>query len=612
MKARKAVVAIITLCILMSGVMYFVKTKSNEVKGSISNKEESEKEVRLVTVSPSTSELDNLESAEINSEEIYADNVHSGIHSSGFVYVSGKQLFDENGQEFRIKGMCFGNNVWQNPSTPTLTHHDKESYQELENLGFNTIRFYLNYRLFEDDMQPYVYKETAFEWLDQNIQWAQEHNIKLILNMHVPQGGFISAKSVKFWNDEENLSRYVALWCEIAKRYADEPTVLGYGLMNEPFLPKQDTEGKALDLYYGLMEKLTAKIREIDSNHIFFLERPYGIVDSKNKVDYVWGDTGSFRVISDKNTVYEFHFYEYTRFTSQGISWSSFEKDWYYGDDSIALLSGKRQYKGIMRENSTVDYDMTNNEWQCMESPLYNLQKYEDINAAYFLLYFSGLEEETTVYIDDIVIKEYDSKGQFVRDIYQYSFDTVTACSGWDMGKGTGGKCTYTQDVGHDKAGCEMITNAGGEYRLYKNESLYNYLPIKEGNKYKVSCWIRVDGQRQVIVQPSLQLLAVEKVYAMNREFLENKLRVYVKLGEEWNIPIYIGEFGTTSHIMGNEFGGEKWVEDVMDIFNEYSMNYSYHDYHEENYGLYTTPSTRERTQVNEYLYRVFETKVRE
>ena len=108
-----------------------------------------------------------------------------------------------------------------------------------------------------------------------------------------------------------------------------------------------------------------------------------------------------------------------------------------------------------------------------------------------------------------------------------------------------------------------------------------------------------------------MQLVSVDNVYALNRDFLENKLLTYVNIGKEKQVPVYIGEYGTTSHIMGNEFGGEKWVSDVMDIFNEYSLNYSYHDYHEENYGFYTTPATQERNALNEDLYQVFADKVK-
>ena len=60
----------------------------------------------------------------------------------GFISVSGKDLVDESGNEYLIKGMAFGNNVFQNPSSPSSFHHTESDYEVLANLGFNCVRFY--------------------------------------------------------------------------------------------------------------------------------------------------------------------------------------------------------------------------------------------------------------------------------------------------------------------------------------------------------------------------------------------------------------------------------------------------------------------------------------
>ena len=70
---------------------------------------------------------------------------------TGFIHADGKQLVDEDGKPYTIKGMAFGNEVWSNPSAEPTRHHDAESYQELAEMGFDSVRFYLNYGLFESD-----------------------------------------------------------------------------------------------------------------------------------------------------------------------------------------------------------------------------------------------------------------------------------------------------------------------------------------------------------------------------------------------------------------------------------------------------------------------------
>ena len=82
---------------------------------------------------------------------------------TGFITADGRILKDENGRQYIIKGMAFGNKVWDNPAEPPVNkHHTEESYEELADLGFNSVRFYLNYSLFENDASPYEYKESGF------------------------------------------------------------------------------------------------------------------------------------------------------------------------------------------------------------------------------------------------------------------------------------------------------------------------------------------------------------------------------------------------------------------------------------------------------------------
>ena len=136
---------------------------------------------------------------------------------TGFIHADGKQLVDEDGKPYTIKGMAFGNEVWSNPSAEPTRHHDAESYQELAEMGFDSVRFYLNYGLFESDSNPYTYREEGFAWLDKNIAWAKAAGIRLVLNMHYPQGGYQSqGDGTALWTEPENQKRLCALWTEIA------------------------------------------------------------------------------------------------------------------------------------------------------------------------------------------------------------------------------------------------------------------------------------------------------------------------------------------------------------------------------------------------------------
>ncbi len=108
------------------------------------------------------------------------------------IHVENRRIVTPDGRPFHIKGIAFGNEVWGNPSLPPVNHHGKEDYARIKSMGFNAVRFYLNYRIFEDDLFSFTYKNTGFNWLDKNIAWVKEQGIYLVLNMHVPQGGFQS------------------------------------------------------------------------------------------------------------------------------------------------------------------------------------------------------------------------------------------------------------------------------------------------------------------------------------------------------------------------------------------------------------------------------------
>lgn len=82
-----------------------------------------------------------------------------------------------------LKGVSLGNEVWANRALPT--DHAEIDFQRLADMGANSTRFLLNYLTFETD--------AGWAWIDQNVAWAKAHNIRLVFNMHVPQGSCISA-----------------------------------------------------------------------------------------------------------------------------------------------------------------------------------------------------------------------------------------------------------------------------------------------------------------------------------------------------------------------------------------------------------------------------------
>ena len=529
---------------------------------------------------------------------------------TGFLRVNGSNIIDENENPVQIKGIGMGNNVWYTQTSLPITDHDEESFEELAALGFNSVRFYLNASLFEKDNNPYIYDETAFQWLDENITWAKENGIRLLLNMHIPQGGKIDKDNTIFWENKEYQNRFVALWKEIATRYADEEGVLGYGLLNEPFVIECATTDESLDLYYELMESTAQAIRSVDNNHMLFVERPYGTLNPTNHTaNYVWGTTESFRLISDNNTVYEFHFYDMTEYTHQGLDWLVYPDKLVYDTDNVALLSGNRTFGKICK--NPVSVNTTSTEWQHVETDLIDMSD-ATANFGYWLPYLYNVGENGKVYLDNFTIKEYDENGTYLRDLNFTNFNTVIACAGWDVGTGGGGQYNYNATGGIDGTGCAQISNATATYRFYRQDGNVNInFPINTSHKYSVSADIKLENVLPTFaLELGIQTGNCENVYALDKEFLRSRLQPFFEFAEANNVPLYMGEFGITRHIMNDEYKGDLWVKDMFDLINEYDIGYSYHDYHEQNFGLYINDSREYRDIKNEQLYLILKNKV--
>ena len=248
------------------------------------------------------------------------------IDKGGILRRKGNLIVNEKGKEVWLKGVSFGNEVWSDNPLP-VNHHTEKDFERVASMGMNVVRFYLNYKTFEDDSKPYQYKEEGWQWIDQNIAWAKKNNVYLILNIHVPQGGFQSiGGGVMLWENFENQRRFKALWYNIAQRYATEPTIAGYDLLNEP------VTSQSIEQWQTLSQQLADTIRKADNNHVLIVERV-------NAVKMKWetfNDDQNFFLINDPNTMYTFHFYSPFKFTHQFATWANLGDGGKYPDETLS------------------------------------------------------------------------------------------------------------------------------------------------------------------------------------------------------------------------------------------------------------------------------------
>jgi hypothetical protein len=171
-------------------------------------------------------------------------------------------------------------------------HCTKEDIDSLASWGFNSIRLPMHYNLFTlpIEEEPVSGADTwlpkGFAMVDSLLDWCKKDNIYLILDLHAAPGGQGKDANISdydtskpsLWESAENRRKTIALWRKLAERYANEPYIGGYDLINETnwaFTSGGNKNGCGETNNLPLRElyvNITNAIREVDKNHLLFIE----------------------------------------------------------------------------------------------------------------------------------------------------------------------------------------------------------------------------------------------------------------------------------------------------------------------------------------------------
>lgn len=205
------------------------------------------------------------------------------------------RFVDEKGNHLILHGM---NMVCKDKTRNYNCSWNFEDFEKLSDWGFNVIRLGIIW----DGIEPELgkYDSSYLKKLDQLIENAKENNIYVFLDMHqdlfsvifsdgAPEWAtltngtehvdgeiwsdayFMSPAVQKsfdsFWNNEKAKdgkgiqTHYIEMWKMIADRYKQEPYVIGYDLMNEPFM------GSTSNLFmHSILNQLKNNINDSDNS----------------------------------------------------------------------------------------------------------------------------------------------------------------------------------------------------------------------------------------------------------------------------------------------------------------------------------------------------------
>jgi len=240
----------------------------------------------------------------------------------GFLHAEGTRIVDAEGNEVLFRGWGLGGWYLQEgymlgTSGPQhslearfedlVGKEKKEEFYEawlanymrkidvdsLASFGFNLIRLPMHYQLFtlpiEEEPVPgeISWIDKGFEMTDQLLEWCKANDVYLILDLHAAPGGQGKNADISdydptkpsLWESEAIQEKTIALWRKLAERYAEEPMIAGYDIINEPNWGFQDLEadpnGCSEEMnapLWDLSQKITRAIREVDTNHIVIIE----------------------------------------------------------------------------------------------------------------------------------------------------------------------------------------------------------------------------------------------------------------------------------------------------------------------------------------------------
>jgi endoglucanase len=151
--------------------------------------------------------------------------------------------------------------------------------------------------------------ESAIEPFDRACEWAQAHNLGVILDVHYLPGASFSTVENELFTNEALIVVAENFWAQLAERYADAGSWLRFELINEPVAERNAQLNP-------LLARLLAAVRATNPTRVVYF--------TSNK----WGQFNTvtdLELPDDPNVALTVHFYKPFPFTHQRAAWTDFK-----------------------------------------------------------------------------------------------------------------------------------------------------------------------------------------------------------------------------------------------------------------------------------------------
>lgn len=490
----------------------------------------------------------------------------AGIPRGRPLRVQGSLIVDAQGSPVTLRGVAFGNQAASSIRVPRQ-HHAEVDYENVSDIGFDSVHFYLNPETLEDESIPGSTLADGWQWIDDNISWASAHGVRLVLSLCIPPGGDPSVGDGSLWTDPALQDRFIHLWRTIAERYRGVPTIAGFNLLSEPLVPS------SIDQWKLLAERTIAAIRRVNPDHIVFLDRVSSIGLQRRE-----NETFNFFRVADRNVAYSFHFYKPWHFTHQGAAGAELAAlDQRYPDERLAEV----EWFFLEWQLGTFDSPKLppgNTPWRFYRGAPFTVSDPAHQVAKPVLV--CDQVGSGTASFDDLVLERLG--GRDIERIWEHSLNSERGWAFWSQDQ-TGRVALDAE--GHREAAISVTGTAS----LANLAADFLRVPVEQGQTYRLSGWMRGKGiPRGATCQIRLDFLSSSvPVARRDRNFLRQELDACTEWGRREQVPIYLGEFGTIRASYEDDRGGLRWAEDMLDLTIERNLSFAYREYHDENMGIY-------------------------
>jgi endoglucanase len=212
--------------------------------------------------------------------------------AAGYFHTQGGQILDEAGQPVRLTGLSWFGMETSNYAPHGLWSRSLASMlDQIAALGYNSIRVPYSSQMLDPgstpngidfNQNPDLVGLSGIQILDKLVAGAKARGLRIVLDRHRPDS---SAQSPLWYTAQYSEARWISDWQSLATRYANNPTVVGFDLHNEPHDPATWGDGNPATDWKLAAERAGNAVLAINPRLLIIVEG----IQTTGSDTYWWG-----------------------------------------------------------------------------------------------------------------------------------------------------------------------------------------------------------------------------------------------------------------------------------------------------------------------------------